>query len=169
MSGLREDARRLFCNSDDSFSQPFAQYLSKEILRHMRTPFIAITLLSLTALSGIATADAPLKSALGLDIEQARQVDEIQARYRKENAEKRGIHNREERVLRRARIANDSKQIAIKEKIVADLKAELRQIMANEEAEIRKLLTPEQNRKYDAYIETRNKMAGSSRDVRNYQ
>jgi Spy/CpxP family protein refolding chaperone len=133
----------------------------------MRKSLLSLVLLGLTAFSGPAVADAPLKSTLGLDVEQARQVDEIQSQYRREYAAKRGDHNREERALRRARIANDSEQIAAQEKVVAGLKEELRQIKASEDAAIRKLLTPEQNKKFDAYIETRNEMVGSSRDVRN--
>lgn len=133
----------------------------------MRKSFLPFALLGLTVFSGHSVADAPLKTALGLDVEQARQVDEIQSTYRREYAAKRGDHNREARALRRARIANDSELIAKQEKIVADLKEELREIKASEDAEIREVLTPEQNEKFDAYIEKRDNMVGSSRDVRN--
>lgn len=37
-------------------------------------------------------------------------------------------------------------------------------IQAKEDAEIRKVLTPEQNRKFDAYLKLRREMVGSSRD-----
>lgn len=131
------------------------------------TQILKITLLGLTACFGIVLADAPLKSALGLDVEQARQVDEIQSGYRRQYAVKREVRNREERVLRRARIANDSKQMAVQEKVVSELNAELREIKANEDAAIRKLLTAEQSKRFDAYLKTRNDMVGSSRDVRN--
>ena len=50
---------------------------------------------------------------------------------------------------------------------MAQLKAELREIKASEDAASRKLLTPEQDEKFDAYIAKRNAMVGSSRDVRN--
>jgi Spy/CpxP family protein refolding chaperone len=133
----------------------------------MRVSLLSIVLLGLTVFSGHAVADAPLKTALGLDIEQARQVDEIQSDYRRQYAAKRGDHNREDRVLRRARIANDSEKIATQEKVVEELKQDLREIKAREDEAIRKLLTPEQEEKFDAYIEKRNNMAGSSRDVRN--
>ena len=133
----------------------------------MRTLFLSTVLFGLTVFSGNGLADAPLKTALGLDVEQARQVDEIQSDYRRQYAAKRGEHNREARALRRARIANDSEQIAAQEEVVAKLKAELREIKASEDAAIRKVLTPEQNEKFDAYIEKRNAMVGSSRDVRN--
>ncbi|MBI4905537.1 MAG: Spy/CpxP family protein refolding chaperone [Acidobacteria bacterium] len=133
----------------------------------MLKQILNIALLSLTVCSGIVLADAPLKTALGLDIEQARRIDEIQSIYRRQYAAKREVHNREERALRRARIANDSKQIAVQEKIVSELKAELRQITASEDGAIRKLLTPEQSKKFDDHIKTRNNMVGSSRDVRN--
>jgi Spy/CpxP family protein refolding chaperone len=133
----------------------------------MQKSIPTLLLLGLTILGGSAPADAPLETALGLDIEQARQVDEIQMVHRRQYAAQRGKTNTEERKLRRARIANDSEQIAILEQVTEDMKAELRQIKASEDAEIRKLLTPEQNEKFDAYIERREAMAGSSRDVRN--
>ena len=133
----------------------------------MRISFLFIVLLGLTMFSGYGVADAPLKTALGLDIEQARQADEIQSDHRRQYAATRGDHNREARALRRARSANDSEQIAIQEEKVEQLKAELREIKASEDAAIRKLLTPEQSEKFDAYIEKRNAMVGSSRDVRN--
>lgn len=133
----------------------------------MRKTLLSLVLVGLTVFGGYGLADAPLKTALGLDVEQARQVDEIQGEYRRLYAAKRGEHNREARALRRARIANDSEQIATQEQVVAKLDAELREIKANEDAAIRELLTPEQDEKFDAYIEKRNAMVGSSRDIRN--
>jgi Spy/CpxP family protein refolding chaperone len=129
----------------------------------MRISFLSIVLLGSTVFSGDGLADAPLKTTLGLDIEQARQVDEIQSAHRRQYAAKRGEHNREARALRRARTANDSEQIAIQEEKVAQLKVELREIKASEDAAIQKLLTPEQSEKFAAYIEKRNAMVGSSR------
>jgi Spy/CpxP family protein refolding chaperone len=133
----------------------------------MNKSLLSIALLGLSAFSGAAFADAPLKSALDLTVDQARQADEIQAVHRLRYAEQRGKTNTEERKLRRARIANDSQQIAILEKTTEEMKAELRKIKASEDAAIRELLTPEQNTKFDAYIEQREAMVGSSRDVRN--
>ncbi len=133
----------------------------------MRKSFLSFLLLSLTAFSGAGLADAPLKTVLELDVEQARQVAEIQGDSRRQYAATRGRHNTEARKLRRAKIANDSEQIAVQEGITAELKAEMRQIKDNEDAAIRKVLTPEQNQKFDAFIEKRSAMAGSSRDVRN--
>ena len=135
----------------------------------MLKQILSITLLSVIACSNLAFADAPLKSALGLDMDQARKVAEIQSVYRKQYASVRTHHNNEERALRRARLANDSKLVASQEKVVSGLKAKLRQIKANEDAEIRKVLNPEQNKKFDAYIELRENMVGSSRDVRNHR
>ncbi len=132
----------------------------------MRTSFLSIALLGLTLFAGSAPADAPLKTALGLDVDQARQVTEIQGQYRREYAAARGEYNREARVLRRARIANDSELIASQEKVVAKLEGELKQIKAREDAAIREVLTPEQGEKFDAYVEKRNNMVGSSRDIR---
>ena len=132
----------------------------------MRTSTLSIVLLGLTLFSGAGFADAPLKTTLGLSVEQARVVGEIQGQYRRTYAAKRGEHNTEARKLRRARLANDSEQIAIQEQITAKLKEELKQIKAEEDAAIREQLTPEQNEKFDAYIAKRNAMVGSSRDIR---
>ena len=129
---------------------------------------LSIALLGLTAFTGAVFADAPLKTALDLTVEQARQVDEIQATHRLRYAEQRGKTNTEERKLRRARIANDSQQIAILEKSTEEMKAELRKVKESEDAAIRDVLTPEQNTEFDAYIEQREAMVGSSRDVRNH-
>ncbi len=74
--------------------------------RMLMMSFVAVSLL----------ADQPLQSALNLDIEQARQVDAIQAKYRQPFAAKRQERNQELRKLRRARIANDSKQMAEQER-----------------------------------------------------
>lgn len=109
-------------------------------------------------------ADPPLKSALGLSVDQARVVDAIQARYRPIFAAKRTEHNNELRKLRRARIANDSKQIAELTKVTDALQAELKQIRLNEDEEIRRTLTPEQKVKFAEHIEFRKQMKGSSRD-----
>ena len=135
----------------------------------MYKSLFSILLLGSTVFTGAALADAPLKTALDLTVDQARQVDEIQAVHRREYAAQRGKTNTEERKLRRARLANDSEQIAILEKVTEDMKAELRKIKASEDAAIRELLTPEQNGKFDSYIETREAMVGSSRDVRNHR
>src|SRR5688500_19683817 len=92
----------------------------------------------LVSFSIMLRADAPLKSALSLDTEQARKVDTIEAKYRPVFASKRQEHNSEDRKLRRARIANDSQQIAAQEKIVARLSGELQEIRMKEDDEIRR-------------------------------
>lgn len=129
---------------------------------------LSVLLLGLTLFPSKALADAPLKTVLGLDVEQARQVADIQGGYRREYASKRGVHNREARKLRRARIENDAEMIATQEKIVAQLKAELSAMKDAEDADIREVLSKEQNAKFDAYIAKREAMVGSSRDVRNH-
>ena len=116
-------------------------------------------------LAGTASADAPLKSSLGLDTDQAREIAAIQKSYRRSFSAKRGELNRENRKLRRARIDNDSALIAEQEAVVAGLEAELRAIREAENAEIRKFLTPEQNLRFDEVIEKRRAMVGSSRDA----
>jgi hypothetical protein len=122
--------------------------------RMLMMSFVAATLL----------ADQPLKSALDLDVEQARQVDAIQAKYRVPFAAKRQERNQELRKLRRARTANDSQLIAQQEQITNRLHEELKQIRANEDAEIRRLLRPAQVRKFEEYQKLRQEMLGSSRD-----
>lgn len=122
--------------------------------------------LALCLLAPAAFADAPLKSALGLDMDQAKVVGDIQAKYRKSKRSVRGDLNREARKLRRARLANDSAAVAKQEPIVADLEEQMRQQILGEDDEIRKVLTPEQLEKFEVYIQERNDMVGSSRDVR---
>lgn len=113
-------------------------------------------------------ADATLKGTLNLDIAQARKVDMIQAKYRTPFAAKRQDHNLEARKLRRARIANDSRQIAEQEKIVNRLHGELKQIRMNEDDEIRRVLSPAQLVKFEEYLKLRKEMVGSSRDAKGF-
>ena len=124
--------------------------------------FLRNTLLILAA--AVLLADARLQEALGLSVGQARQVQEIQQKHQRPYAAKREERNREMRKLRRVHIANDSAQIAGQEKIAKRLHEEMMAIQHAEDAEIRRLLTPEQSRKFDAYLEPRREMVGSSRD-----
>ncbi len=71
-------------------------------------------------------------------------------------------------MLRRARIANDSQLVAIQEQVTAKLHEELRLIRVSEDEQIRRLLTPEQNRKFDEYVKLRKEMVGSSRDDKDF-
>jgi len=128
--------------------------LRKVLMTSVTVAFFAVSLM----------ADQPLKSALSLDIEQARQVDAIQAKYRQPFAAKRQDRNQELRKLRRARIANDSKQIAEQEQITNRLHEELRQIRVSEDDEIRRVLRPAQLQKFEEYRKLRKEMVGSSRD-----
>ena len=116
-----------------------------------------------------ARADAPLKSALALDIDQAAQVAKIQEQTRNAIRPVRSELLREERALRRANLANDRQAIAKQEALIEPLRRKFAAIHADETKQIRALLTPEQNTKYDAWLKTRDQMAGSSRDVREYQ
>jgi Spy/CpxP family protein refolding chaperone len=122
------------------------------------------TLLALALSATLLLADQSLKSALDLTMDQARQVDRIQAGYRPRFAAKRQERNTELRKLRRARLANDSVQVAALEKTTAAMLEELRQIRAAEDEAIRKLLTPEQEKKFEAHRKLRKEMVGSSRD-----
>lgn len=132
----------------------------------MRISQLLLFCIGLTVFSGFAMADAPLKTVLGLNVDQAKEVAEIQGEYRRVYAAKRGEHNREARALRRAKTANDAEAIVVQERVVAKLREELVQIKASEDEAIRKVLNAEQNKKFDEYIAKRDGMAGSSRDIR---
>jgi hypothetical protein len=120
-------------------------------------------------LTSAAYGDAPLKSALDLSIDQAARVDEIQKQTRDAVRPVRTELHREQRALRRARIANDSEAIARQEKLIEPLRMKLAALDESETRQIRAILTPEQNVKYDAYLKTRDEMVGSSRDVKEYK
>jgi Spy/CpxP family protein refolding chaperone len=120
--------------------------------------------LSLIVLAGALLADQPLKSALGLSMDQAKAVYDIEMKHQKPFAAKRQERNAERRKMVRTKLANDSKLMAEQERIVDRLTAELRQIQMTEDAEIRRLLTPEQSKKFDDYLKLRREMKGSSRD-----
>lgn len=123
-----------------------------------------IALVCLFFMSQPVWSDAPLKGKLGLDNDQASQVREIKKKYRQSSRSKRQELHRESRKLRRARNANDSQAIAELEPVVETLKSEFQQIRNNENNEIRRLLTPQQNRKFDQVLVQRRAMVGSSRD-----
>lgn len=111
-------------------------------------------------------ADARLKEALGLTMDQARAVEEIQKKHQKPYVAKRGELTNNERWMRAAAAQNDSKKVAEQEVIVKRLAAEFKAIQMSEDAEIRKVLNAEQNKKFDDYIKLRQEMKGSSRDAR---
>jgi len=52
--------------------------------------------------------------------------------------------------------------------IARRLHGEMMALMHEEDGEIRKLLTPEQSKKFDAYLKQRREMVGSSRDDKEY-
>lgn len=131
----------------------------------MRLKQLLLILASLLFLSGLAIADAPLHKTLALNPAQTQQVKDIQKVYRKKFSAKRGELNRESRALRRARKANDSTQVARLEATTSRLKSELKQVRAEENNEIRKVLTQEQRVKFEAVLADRKAKKGSSRDV----
>ena len=124
--------------------------------------------LLLVCAATVLLADAPLKDALGLSMDQARAVEALQARYRQPYVAKRGEYLNQMRKLRRARIANDSAAVAREETLARRLHGEMMAIQAQEDADIRRLLNPEQNKKFDAHLELRRNMAGSSRDDKEF-
>lgn len=123
-------------------------------------------LLTITMLcGGHAFADARLDRQLGLDMDQARQVQQIQKQYRRTFAAKRQELKREERRLRRARIANDSAALARQQRVSDRLLQQLRDVRAEENELIRRVLTPAQRQRFEAILAQRNAMVGSSRDA----
>lgn len=130
---------------------------------------LAAVVAGLSLVTSAAFADAPLKTALDLDIDQAAKVATIQKEARDAVRPVRGELTREERVLRRAKVANDAEGIAQQEKVIEPLRQKLADIFKNEEQQIRALLTPEQTEKYEKYLKVRDEMAGSSRDVKEIQ
>jgi len=132
----------------------------------MRVKYLLLVVGALLLAGGAAQADESLKSSLSLNMDQARQVDTIQAKYRKQFAAKRQELNKEMRALRRAKLANDSSAVARQEKITAKLRDELRAIRARENDEIRAVLTPEQRVAFEDVLKKRKEMVGSSRDER---
>jgi Spy/CpxP family protein refolding chaperone len=113
-------------------------------------------------------ADASLKSALGLNMDQAKEVTAIQAKYRDPYVSKRGEYTTQMRKLRRARIANDSAAVVREEEIARRLHGEMLGIQAKEDEDIRLILTPEQSKKFDDYLKLRREMKGSSRDDKEF-
>ena len=128
------------------------------------TPIIASAILAIFVLGSSASADAPLKESLDLSMDQAKQVDEIQAKYRKEFRSKRGELKREERAMRRAKIDNDRPTLEKQEQVVAELRVELKAIRDAENDEVREVLTDEQSKKFDEVLAQRKAAKGSSRD-----
>lgn len=125
-------------------------------------------LMAVVFCSTMAMADAPLKSALGLSMDQAKAATEIHTRRFPAFQKKRGEYTTQMRKLRRARIANDSAAVAREDAIARQLHSEMMALMHAEDDEIRKLLTPEQSRKFDDYLKLRREMVGSSRDDKEY-
>ena len=132
----------------------------------MNIKHFLIVLGTLFLISSFAYADARLEKTLGLDTNQARQVQQIQKKYRREFSSKRQELNRELRKLRRARIANDSRTMAQQERITAKLEEELRQIRTRENDQIRRVLSSAQRAQFEDVIQQRRAAVGSSRDAR---
>jgi Spy/CpxP family protein refolding chaperone len=132
----------------------------------MRICVFLISFSLLAVFLQLAAADESLHSSLALSMEQARSVEAIQAEYRRTFSAKREVFNRESRKLRRARLAKDSAAIAQQEPVVAGLQNELRRIRESENDAIRKVLTPEQQKKFEAVLVQRRAQHGPSRDER---
>jgi len=118
----------------------------------MSVKYLLLVVGALFLAGGVAQADPTLKAKLSLTMEQAKQVDDIQKKYRKPFAAKRQEYNKEMRALRRANIANDSAGVARQEKITAKLRAELVAMRKKENDEIRAVLTPAQREKFEQLL-----------------
>lgn len=132
----------------------------------MKTILLTIALFSLLAVTATARADQPLKSALGLDMAQAAQVDAIEARYRQPFAAKRQERNAELRKARRARIANDAAALATHEAAAEKLHEELRHIFQAKNDAIRAVLTEPQRGRFEQQLALNREMKGSARDAK---
>ena len=109
-------------------------------------------------------ADARLDTRLGLSVDQARQVNEVEARYRKTFASQRQAFNRESRALRRARIANDSAEISRLEGVMQGMEDGLIKTRAEWDDAIRALLTPDQIPEFEKHVQERKNMVGRRTD-----
>jgi len=130
----------------------------------MSVKYLLLVVGALFLAGGVAHADPTLKSKLSLSMEQAKQVDDIQKKYRKPFAAKRQEFNKEMRVLRRAKIANDSAGVARQEKITTKLREELRVMRKQENDEIRAVLTPAQREKFEQLLADRRGMHKNDSD-----
>lgn len=136
------------------------------IFKTFRAATLATALFALC--STTALADAPLKEALGLSMDQAKAATEIHQRRFPAFQKKRGEYTTQMRKLRRARVANDSAAVVREDAIARQLHGEMMALMHAEDDEVRKLLTPEQSKKFDAYLKLRREMVGPSRDDKEY-
>ena len=132
----------------------------------MNIKYFLLVLGALFLFSSYGHADARLEKKLNLDTERARQVHEIQKKFRPKFSSKRQALHRELRKLRRARNQNDSSQIAQQERITEKLQEELKQIRLTENDQIRRVLTPQQRKEFEEIIQQRRASVGSSRDSR---
>ena len=133
-----------------------------------RCTILAFSFLLLCA-AGDSAADQPLASALGLSTEQARKVNVVEARYRKQFASQRQGFNRDSRALRRARLANDGAETVRLEQVTEQQRQGLIDLRQQWDDEIRRQLSGQQLSAFDAHIERRRRMAGSSRDERLFE
>jgi Spy/CpxP family protein refolding chaperone len=117
--------------------------------------YLGLVIGALMLFAGTAMADQPLKSALGLSMDQAKQVSDIEAKYRKPFAAKRTALNTEMRAMRRAKIANDSGLLAEKEAISEKMADELYQIRVARNAEIMAVLNPQQVALFEQVLQER--------------
>ena len=117
----------------------------------MIAKYLSLVVGALMLFAGAANAET-LKSALDLSMDQAKQVSDIEAKYRKPFAAKRTALNTEMRAMRRAKIANDSALLAEKEAMTAKMADELYGIRMARNEEIRGVLNPQQVALFEAEL-----------------
>lgn len=133
-----------------------------------KLPFCLAACLVL-ATSAPAHADPTLAASLRLTSAQAQRTDEIEARYRREMASLRQAFNRESRAMRRARLAHEEAEATRLEGVAEALRQRMIALREDTDEEIRAVLGPAQQPLFDAHLEQRRRMHGSSRDERMFE
>lgn len=126
--------------------------------------FTLLCFMSLMLSFSTARADARLDQRLGLSIDQARAVDEVESRYRRAFASERQEFNRESRALRRARLAHDKAEIERLEPLTQSMQDGLIRLRAEWDDAIRAQLSPEQLPEFEQHVLERKQMAGRRSD-----
>jgi len=116
--------------------------------------------------AGSAYADAPLRTRLDLRPDQVQAVDAIQRENRLATSKVRGELNTQRRALKRAEHAGDTSEAAHIYAMVKELEDKMEALQRSEDSDIRALLDESQRVKFQAFIQERESMVGSSRDAR---
>lgn len=123
----------------------------------------ALLTLLLLVMSAPVTAGGPLRSALDLNLSQVGKVQDVQAEARRAYALKRHRYDRDMRSLGHAQQIGHLEQIEALERSTSTLREALRALRQAEDDAIRDLLLPEQIPAYEAWLNERDVLFGSSR------